>query len=591
MPINYDQHSYDEMKLNGNGITEESCAALASALHSNPLYLRKLDLSGNKVGKSGMEKLGILLESPKCELDKLGLSDCSITEEGWTVIVSAVEKNPTYLKELDLSKNKIEGSGLDQVSTLLKNPKCVLDTLKLSDCHITGDGYAALALALKSNPSSNLIELDLRRNNPGDNGVEMLANLLQDENFKLETLRLLKSDDAVQAHAFLSEYLKQDPLLLNELNLRNRKLDSTQMKQLSALLVDSHCKAKTLGLNECELTEDSCEHLATALISEDSELTELNLSNSKLGDSSVQKISTALMNRTCKLEILRLTKCSVIEADCAALSSALCSNLSHLTELDLSDNKLGNSGVKQICSLLKDQSCKLQSLGLSFCSITEEGFAALTSALKSNPSSHLIKLDLRGNYPGDTEMEELVKLYGTSHKKLRLLNSEDAEEAYSCLHRLIQEDPLLLKGLDLSRREPKHIQVKQLSALLEDPHFRLEKLTLYKSGSITKRDCADLISALTVNPSHLRELDLNQNELDQSGVQKLCTLLQNPDCKLEKLKLNTCSIEEEGCADLTSALTSNPSHLRELDLRGNDKLGDSVKALADLLQESGCKLQ
>ncbi|KAI4894741.1 hypothetical protein NFI96_006101, partial [Prochilodus magdalenae] len=58
-------------KLNGNGITEESCAALASALHSNPLYLRKLDLSGNKVGKSGMEKLGILLESPKCELDKL----------------------------------------------------------------------------------------------------------------------------------------------------------------------------------------------------------------------------------------------------------------------------------------------------------------------------------------------------------------------------------------------------------------------------------------------------------------------------------------------------------------------------------------
>ena len=62
-------------------------------------------------------------------------------------------------------------------------------TFRLSDCHITGDGYAALALALKSNPSSNLIELDLRRNNPGDNGVEMLANLLQDENFKLETLR------------------------------------------------------------------------------------------------------------------------------------------------------------------------------------------------------------------------------------------------------------------------------------------------------------------------------------------------------------------------------------------------------------------
>ncbi|KAI4900498.1 hypothetical protein NFI96_028796, partial [Prochilodus magdalenae] len=283
-----------ELRLNGNGIKEESCATLVSALHSNPSYLRKLDLCGNKLGKSGMEKLGTLLENPKCELEKLGLSDCSIPEEGWAAMVSAVEKNPTHLKELDLNNNKIEGSGLDLLSTLLKNPNCVLDTLKLSDCHITGDGYTALASALKSNTSSNLIELDLRGNNPGDNGMELLADFLQEANCKLTKPRLLKSDDAVQAHAFLSEHLKQDPLLLNELNLRNKKLDSTQMKQLSALLVDSHCKAKTLGL-KCELTEDSCEHLATALISEDSKLTELNLSNSKLGGSSGIDLPTARM--------------------------------------------------------------------------------------------------------------------------------------------------------------------------------------------------------------------------------------------------------------------------------------------------------
>ncbi|KAF4070106.1 hypothetical protein AMELA_G00298520, partial [Ameiurus melas] len=49
-----------------------------------------------------------------------------------------------------------------------------------------------------------------------------------------------------------------------------------------------------------------------------------------------------------------------------------------------------------------------------------------------------------------------------------------------------------------------------------------------------------------------------------------------PHCKLETLRLCDCDISDEGCAALTSALRSNPSHLRELDLSGN-KLRDSEK--------------
>jgi len=48
---------------------------------------------------------------------------------------------------------------------------------------------------------------------------------------------------------------------------------------------------------------------------------------------------------------------------------------------------------------------------------------------------------------------------------------------------------------------------------------------------------------------------------------------------------------DEGCSAVTSALKLNPSHLRELNLSGN-KLGDSgVNNLSDLLMKESCKLE
>ncbi len=54
------------------GVTDEGCAALASALRSNPSHLRELDLSENKLGDLGMKLLCSILEDPLCELEILG---------------------------------------------------------------------------------------------------------------------------------------------------------------------------------------------------------------------------------------------------------------------------------------------------------------------------------------------------------------------------------------------------------------------------------------------------------------------------------------------------------------------------------------
>ncbi|XP_031675262.1 AT-rich interactive domain-containing protein 1A-like [Oncorhynchus kisutch] len=55
---------------------------------------------------------------------------------------------------------------------------------------------------------------------------------------------------------------------------------------------------------------------------------------------------------------------------------------------------------------------------------------------------------------------------------------------------------------------------------------------------VTEEGCASLASALGSNPSHLRELDLSFNHPGDSGVKLLSARLEDPHCRLEKLNVD-----------------------------------------------------
>ncbi|XP_064872635.1 LOW QUALITY PROTEIN: NLR family CARD domain-containing protein 3-like [Oncorhynchus nerka] len=123
------------------------------------------------------------------------------------------------------------------------------------------------------------------------------------------------------------------------------------------------------------------------------------------------------------------------------------------------------------------------------------------------------------------------------------------------------------------------------------PVVKASRAALLSGCGVTEEGCASLVSALESNPSHLRELDLSNNDLKDSGVKLLSAGLGNPHCKLETLRLSGCLVTEEGCASLVSALRSNPSHLRELDLSYNHPGDSGVRLLSAGLEDPHCRLE
>uniref|UniRef100_A0A3Q3MXY1 NACHT domain-containing protein n=1 Tax=Labrus bergylta TaxID=56723 RepID=A0A3Q3MXY1_9LABR len=148
---------------------------------------------------------------------------------------------------------------------------------------------------------------------------------------------------------------------------------------------------------------------------------------------------------------------------------------------------------------------------------------------------------------------------------------------------------LLSSEKDLTVFDLKKYSASEEALLRLLPVIKVSQKVLLSSCNLTERSCEALSSVLSSKSCSLRELDLNNNDLQDSGVQLLSTTLQSPHCRLETLRLSGCLITEKGCRSLASALTSNPSHLKELDLSYNHP-GITGLTLLTGLQDSQSKL-
>ncbi|XP_068076223.1 NACHT, LRR and PYD domains-containing protein 3-like isoform X2 [Danio rerio] len=275
--------------------------------------------------------------------------------------------------------------------------------------------------------------------------------------------------------------------------------------------------------SEEELSPAHCSTISYMIEMSEEPLDELDFNKLNTSAEGRRRLTAAVRN--CRRALLQ--GCNLTVQCCESLSSALQSSNCVLRELDLSNNDLQDSGVKLLSDGLKSQHCKLETLRLQWCKPTVQSCESLSSALQSS----------------------------------------------NCV----------LRELDLSNNDLQDSGVKKLSDGLKSQHCKLETLRLVMCN-LTVQCCESLSSALQSSNCVLRELDLSNNDLQDSGVKLLSDGLKR-NCKLDTLRLSGCMVTEEGCGFLSSALTSNPSHLRELDLSYNHPGDSGVKLLSEQLED------
>ncbi|XP_045677089.1 ribonuclease inhibitor isoform X1 [Phyllostomus hastatus] len=252
--------------------------------------------------------------------------------------------------------------------------------------------------------------------------------------------------------------------------------------------------------------------------------------------------------------------------------------------LDLHYEQLSDARWTELLPVM--QQCPV--IRLVDCGVTEGRCRDMSSALRDNAA--LTELSLCSNELGDAGTDLLLQGLQSPTCKVRKLSLQScclSEASGRTLASVLRAAPSL-RELDLSYNPLGDVGLQLLCEGLRDPQCHVESLEL-QYCSLSAASCEPLAAALRARPE-LKDLVLNNNDFGEAGARTLCQALVDSACPLESLKLESCGLTSANCQDLCGVLATKAS-LCNLEL-GDNRLGDAgVAALCPGLLSPGCQLK
>ena len=304
------------------------------------------------------------------------------------------------LEELRLVFNPMLSEDAEILWDALTKGLPELTMLDVESCELTSQSITSLCKALQDE-RCQLTCLSLIDNKIGDDGARILfEEALGQEHCKLNELYLRKcalTDHCVPA---MVKSLQNKRCQLTVLSLgQNEKIgDAGACMLFEEALGQEHCKLTELDLSVCALTDHCVPAMVKALQNERCQLTGLSLWSNKLDDDGACILfEEALGQEHCKLTTLDLGYCALTDNCVPAMVKALQDERCQLTYLSLKGNVIGDDRARMLFEkALGQEHCKLTKLDLSHCALTDQCVPALVETLQDE-RCRLTTLNLDGN--------------------------------------------------------------------------------------------------------------------------------------------------------------------------------------------------